>query len=434
MEPSQDFPLDAEVVRSAQPMVIPNTHQNPHWVTVLESAWIKSFVAVPICLRDRVLGLLRLDSDTPNKFSIKEVDRLLPLANAAAIALENARLYDKARQEIAERIQAEKELRKIAAKNQAILDVIPDSLLHLNRTGQILDYKIHGDNLISEIMYNAGIGKTLHDIQWLPSDITEMFLHYIGKTLDTNSTQIFEYQVSLPQDIRDFEAWLVVSGRNDVLAIIRDVTERKARETALEKERARFARDLHDSLGQNLGYLRLKLDGFTLDNASFSDPVVKEFIKMRDVANEAYEIVRSMIATARPSNSADLATVMLAQAQLASHRTGFEVELTNNGQSRPLLPIIQQQVLYIIQEALSNVEKHANASRVEINLDWQKDTLCIELSDDGRGFDTNQSRPDGHYGLTIMQERAEEIQAFLSISSVSSGTTLHLTLPLAPIS
>jgi diguanylate cyclase (GGDEF)-like protein len=88
-----DFPLDAQAIRSREPVIVLDTCQEPRWVVFPDTAWIRSFLAVPICLHDRVLGLLRLDSDTPGTFSAEDVQRLQPLANAAAIALENARLF-----------------------------------------------------------------------------------------------------------------------------------------------------------------------------------------------------------------------------------------------------------------------------------------------------------------------------------------------------
>lgn len=426
-----DFPLDAEVVKFRRTLVISDTHQNPQWVMVPESAWIRSFVAVPICLRDHVLGLLRLDSDVSGKFSTRDIERLQPLVNAAAIALENARLYDQARAEIAERIQVEEELRCVAARNQAILDAIPDSIFHFGRDGQILDYKVQDNDLLHRTLGKMAKGKNLNDPLCVPPDLADLILNYVSKTLDTGTMQVFEYQLSLPSTTRDFEARLVVSGPNEVLAIVSDITERKARAAALERERNRVARDLHDSLGQSLGYLHLKLDELTVtDILPNNGGIRSELARMRDVANEAYELVRSMLAAALSSNSTDLATALLAQAKLAGNRACFKVQLISEGQPRSLSPIAQHQVLYIFQEGLSNIVKHANAQRVKLNLIWTEEMLTISLSDDGCGFKTNTARADGHFGLAIMQERAEEINGFLSIASnPHTGTELTLRLP-----
>jgi diguanylate cyclase (GGDEF)-like protein len=89
-----DLTVDLNVIQSRQPLIIPDTRQEPGWVVFPETAWIRSYLVVPICLHDQVLGLLRLDSDTPGTFSAEDARRLQPLANAAAIALENARLFE----------------------------------------------------------------------------------------------------------------------------------------------------------------------------------------------------------------------------------------------------------------------------------------------------------------------------------------------------
>ncbi len=112
-----DFPLDVAVIQSQQPIVVQDTNQNPHWVATDVSTWVRSFIAVPLCLQERTLGLLRLDSNEPEKFSKKDLKQLYPLANAAAIALDNARLYDEARQELAQQaFQTESEIIQLNQK------------------------------------------------------------------------------------------------------------------------------------------------------------------------------------------------------------------------------------------------------------------------------------------------------------------------------
>ncbi|GAB4432511.1 MAG: hypothetical protein Kow0031_13900 [Anaerolineae bacterium] len=124
VQPLKDYPLDAQVIESRQPLVIADTHQEPRWVVQDQTAWVRSHAVVPIVLGDSVLGILRLDANTTNAFSSQDVVRLQPLTNAAAIAMENARLYDQAQQEIAERRQIEQDVRRrnreLALLNQII--------------------------------------------------------------------------------------------------------------------------------------------------------------------------------------------------------------------------------------------------------------------------------------------------------------------------
>lgn len=108
-----DFFSAAAAVRTKQPVVIPHTDLESRWVVLEETAWIKSQLTMPICLGDRVLGLFQLDSDTPARFSATDAARLIPLANAAAIALENANLYEQVQQELSERQQIMADLAQV---------------------------------------------------------------------------------------------------------------------------------------------------------------------------------------------------------------------------------------------------------------------------------------------------------------------------------
>ncbi len=225
---------------------------------------------------------------------------------------------------------------------------------------------------------------------------------------------------------------ITYQGRPAVQSVVHDISARRRAETERERERARLARDLHDSLGHSLGYLHLKLDALAGARAlSENLEVRRELAQMRDVTNEAYEVVRGMLAASLPHTSTDLATALLVQARSVGQRGKFKVQVTSEGQPRTLSPIVQQQLLYLFQEALVNVEKHAYARQVDINVEWGEDTLTISFSDDGKGFDPDDIRADGHFGLAIMQERAQEINGQLTLSSCpDSGTELVLRLPL----
>jgi PAS domain S-box-containing protein len=225
---------------------------------------------------------------------------------------------------------------------------------------------------------------------------------------------------------------IVHEGQPALQSVIHDITARRRAEAERERERNRIARDLHDSLGHSLGYLHLKLDQLAgSDTLGDAAAFRRELAHMRDVTNEAYELVRGMLAALHPSSSTDLATAVLTQARVIGRRGGFEVQLSAEGRSSRLAPTVQQQVLYLLQEALINVERHANAQHVDIKLLWTKDLLTVVLADDGCGFEMGAPQTAGHYGLGIMQERADELNAQLSLSSrPGAGMQVNLQLPL----
>lgn len=133
----QELEIDTLVVETKKPMVIADTHQDPRWVIFEETAWVRSNITAPLCLRDRVLGILRLDSDRVNGFTPEDTERLQPLANAAAIALENSQLLEaeaKRRQEAETLREATVALTSALDLNQ-VLDTI------LTQLEKVIPYK-----------------------------------------------------------------------------------------------------------------------------------------------------------------------------------------------------------------------------------------------------------------------------------------------------
>ena len=203
---------------------------------------------------------------------------------------------------------------------------------------------------------------------------------------------------------------------------------------AVEAERQRIARDLHDTLGQSLGFLHFKLDQLAADGALHEiDEIRQELERMRDVANEAYVQVRGTLVELKSAGAKTLGAALLKQARSVGERAHFQARLHSRGQPETLSPYVQRQILYLLREALTNVEKHANARQVEIDLVWTDETLTLLLSDDGQGFEPDKLVSNGHFGLEIMRERASEIDGQLAIQSAPGmGTTITLSLPLNP--
>ncbi len=199
-------------------------------------------------------------------------------------------------------------------------------------------------------------------------------------------------------------------------------------------ERRRIARNLHDTLGQNISYLRFKLDQLTAgDMLKEIGEIRHDLERMRAIADEAYGQMRATLEDLQIGSDLDLGKAILEYADLLGRRAGFQVHLAVNGRPHVLRDEVKRQLLYISREALNNIEKHAQASNVHIELLWMQDGLSMSISDDGRGFDSSVAPPEGHFGLKIMKERASDIQATLQMSSRSGfGTQVNLWLPLSP--
>jgi PAS domain S-box-containing protein len=147
-------------------------------------------------------------------------------------------LWDGLVMDITDRKQAESKLRESEARYKAILDAIPDLMFRLNRDGEYLDFKAEGANLA--ISPDNIIGNNLRDL--LPDDVASISQKAIAKTLDSQTLQSLEYQLSTPLGMRNYEARLVVSGQDEVLAIVRDITERKQAEIELANLAEKFSK------------------------------------------------------------------------------------------------------------------------------------------------------------------------------------------------
>ncbi len=206
------------------------------------------------------------------------------------------------------------------------------------------------------------------------------------------------------------------------------------RTTAVETEQRRLARYLHDTVGQDLSYLLLKIDHLRTETEVMDTAALNLALdELHTVTGRAYEHVRLTLATLYPREATSLMTTLYDQAFLVGQeQNGFRVNLTVNGEERPLSPYLKYKILSIFQEAIINVRKHAQAQNVDIVFNWGDDQLSISIQDDGQGFSLAQKRKTGHYGLQIMEERAQEIDGRLDVQSQpGKGTKIAFHLPLS---
>jgi PAS domain S-box-containing protein len=140
--------------------------------------------------------------------------------------------------DITDRKQAQEKLLESEARYKAILDAIPDLMFRISRDGEYLDLKSEGANIT--LAREEIVGKNLQEL--LPSDVAAISQVAIAKTLDSGILQTCEYQLPTSLGIRDYEARLVVSGTDEVLAIVRDITDRKQGEVALQNLAQKFAK------------------------------------------------------------------------------------------------------------------------------------------------------------------------------------------------
>ncbi len=212
------------------------------------------------------------------------------------------------------------------------------------------------------------------------------------------------------------------------------------REMAVSEERNLMAQELHDSIAQSLAFLKIQVQLLRRAIKEGQPAEIEASLAEIDTGvRESYADVRELLLhfRTRPDQE-DIAHALRSTLHKFELQSGLSTHLTMAGQGVPLPPDQQVQVLHVLQEALSNVRKHAGATSVELRV-TQGPQWCFEVRDDGTGFDALAGRFDEtHVGLLIMRERAQRIGAKLQVhSQAGQGTQISLTLPsqgrLAPL-
>jgi two-component system nitrate/nitrite sensor histidine kinase NarX len=221
------------------------------------------------------------------------------------------------------------------------------------------------------------------------------------------------------------------------------ITSARARESerqgAILTERERIAREMHDSLAQVLGVTHLRLRALGSRREVVDSPTIAaEVAELADISEEAYRDVREAILGLRESSRVDrgLLEGLRAYLEKYSHQSGVKATLESTLDEAPALsPRAEVQVIRVIQEALTNVRKHAGASSAIVRITNGGDTTSISIEDDGHGFDLTSTLLDRDtgYGLHTMRERMELIGGTLSVDSAPGrGTRVIARVPGVP--
>jgi len=203
-------------------------------------------------------------------------------------------------------------------------------------------------------------------------------------------------------------------------------------ELATSRERVRLARDLHDTLAHTLAGLVVQAN--VVDTLLDKDPVAarRELARVQSVARQGLLDARAAITDLRANIVEDLGlgSALQRQLELMSQRTGLQVDFERSGDEPQLDKNHAEALFRIVQEALNNVERHANATHVSVCMEQKplpERTLILRVKDDGIGFEET-ALDDERFGLRGMRERAELIGAHLRIDSiVGAGTTVSIT-------
>lgn len=207
----------------------------------------------------------------------------------------------------------------------------------------------------------------------------------------------------------------------------------ESRQLAVLQERNLMAQGLHDSIAQTLTFLNLQTQMLESALKANEQAQIHENVQfIKEGVQECYEDVRELLLNFRTKiTRKDFNEAITTLVQRFQQQTHIEIDVQWHGEGYPLNSEQQLQYIFILQESLSNIRKHAQANRVNITF-HNDDDFTMTITDNGRGFNPDylSKLAGNHVGLNIMRERAGRIQAQFSLESqLGNGTRIQLTLP-----
>ena len=308
----------------------------------------------------------------------------------------------------------------------AMLQTISDLMFRLRRDGVILEFHAPADNEFA-LTAEAVTGRRVTEL--LPPQAGPLAMHYLEKTLRSGAPQRFSCQHALPGRVRVFDARLAECGPGEVLALVRDVTERETLEREIVESRhrmqMRIGQDLHDGLGQ-------QLTGISFLSRALEKGLAAQ---ARPEAADAAEISRQVIAAVAQTRhlARGLFPVELEESGLVSalDQLARNVEelcqipcaFACDEALPPGAPEAATHLFRLAQEAANNAVKHGKARRVEISLRRADDSLVLTIQDDGIGFPSHGTQSGG-LGLRTMKYRAQKVGGALEILRAAHGGSI----------
>ena len=224
-------------------------------------------------------------------------------------------------------------------------------------------------------------------------------------------------------------------GKHLGVAIENQRLKSREMELAVSEERNLLAQELHDSIAQGLAFLNIQVQ-LLQDSLRKGrhEEAVQTAGQLREGVQESYDDVRELLVHFRTRMlQADLDSAITSALDKFEGQTGIATRFDQIGNGAPLDPADEIQIMHIVQEALSNIRKHARAGNVQVTLRRNAQGTDIEVRDDGVGFDSENEpnlKSDRHVGLQIMRERAHRVGAECRIvSRIGQGTRVLLSLP-----
>ncbi|MDX2212891.1 MAG: CHASE4 domain-containing protein [Oculatellaceae cyanobacterium bins.114] len=342
--------------------------------------------------------------------------------------------------------------RESEVRNRALLDAIPDLILRLRADGTYLDYKAPRDCTLNFFSDHI-LGETVHT--FLPAHAAQQALHYIQQALHTGEMQVYEYQLLYEDGMRDYEARVIVSGEQEVLTIVRDITDRKKMERLKNEFVSVVSHELRTPLTSIRGSLGLMLGGVT-------GPVSEEARSLLDIAcrnsdrlilliNDILDIEK-IESGAIDFNLEPIELEPLVEQAIAANRA-YGDQFTVEFVVRETIPGVYvkadgDRLSQVLTNLLSNAAKFSRPhSTVDITISRHQESIRVAVTDQGYGIptefhnrifqkfaqaDASNSRQKGGTGLGLSISKAiiEKLGGQIGFQTeLGTGTMFYFDLP-----
>jgi PAS domain S-box-containing protein len=415
---------------------------------LLRKLGLRSYMIVPLVARGRTLGAISfVSAESGRRYGEAELQLAEELARRAALAVDNARLYEEAQKEIAERRRAQEELRGSRDQLEAILRGAADGITAQDSSGRI----IYANETAARLVGFS----SARDLEESPLDELMARFELLDEEGRSFPAEKLPGRRALageegPEEVlcfrilaTDEERWAIVKAMpifgeqgtvQMAVNIFRDITESKRAEEALrhvrDAERKRIARDLHDSVLQDLSYTTAAMGMIMLqaEDTKLKEQLQAAVAAVRRGAQGLREVVNDLrIEDEEGRPFTELVESVVRRNRMMARNVEISLEVGERVPSSPLGET-GTQVSRIIQEALTNTRRHSSAKSISVGLRMDGDDLLAEVSDDGIGFGP-ESLPG--VGLRSMRERVAILGGELEIESEKErGTSVRLRVPL----
>ena len=471
-----DDPIAEEVVRTKGPVVMERVFEDPRVAEAARREGIWSAISAPLKSHGEVTGILAVATRRERRFTAADLELLASVGSQLGMAIKNAALFERS-------LQRNREMEALLAVSRAVasslalpqvLDRALDTILEfasaeaaeiwLAEEGGVLLLKRHRgaapEAFFERTRLQVGEGLpglaaqarspvVIHDLpedpRFLRARVKEAGFHtYCALPLLHRERLLAVLGVAArsqealtrPEELR------LLAGIGEVISVAIENAQlyERVQDAAVLEERERIAREMHDGLAQVLGYINTQSQAIRKFLASgHAAAAQEELVQMEETVRQVYADVREGILGLRTSPGSEGGFLPSLQSYLERYRemTGLRARLKvgrgiNSIRSIRLPPAAEIQLMRILQEALSNVRKHARASTVTVNFALDGDALQIEVKDDGVGFDPDRLHPRSwpRFGLQTMRERAEAVGGSFRIEShPGRGTSVIIQLP-----